>query len=696
MEELTRQSHQSAFDSGRDAPESEGRSISPPRFQLTAGGEDQPPPSDRGEGSVAATPEITEGVAHDSLLQQIPSPSTEWDDFAIRFNSEFQSILHVFMEDTTMASADVGERSGTELTGAQLATMISEEQRRLLTNYFDTNVIPDYLFNGDEPSPTDSRVSLGLTAQQRILISAQILADGTYEPGSFSQGLHARMCFHWAQLVHHYAGATTGTGPIAARLMGNFDHDGNAVFGTGRVEEHLQGATHRFEDIPNFETEGAECGTSTTRHGEAGLRAAESGDAERLHRFARRDSLSFSQMERFRPGDWLYLYVGNASPLGSHSVIFSHWITGVLSGARGRYRRAVCFSQNNPANGGSEHTASIGEEFAPDPYNIYTVVNWTHINSDAHTARTLEEMVGGGTSPRPAGEMQSANDQYIQRIERERASQGRRISRDAVMDALQTEATGFLNTLAGTEEERTQDEFGAHLSPGQLSTLRTGIESRNLETLVQIHQRLRPMAANAELLDRNQESRVATVDQSYETASARYDLEIGECATQIAAFEAQFAPVVQAMIENMRQLSRIDGYERHAEMVEDLAETQTTLAGMTPRDENFLETRQHRNAIFQTFRRLRAGRRSRGTEAERLIQATRALHRRIPGYISQMQRQEDRVEETTRSLPYISAHPGHLDGQESNPRVNGHLEDVFDRRRMRTFLIAQAETTPSP
>ncbi|MEM7038630.1 MAG: hypothetical protein AAF570_16715, partial [Bacteroidota bacterium] len=214
-----------------------------------------------------------------------------WDAFALEFNEHFQSVLHAFpqtpvaasMPDTpptaspaaapeaesatpsveaptaestseptaeapakapvpvdaspAKISKKLGGQSGAHVSGETLSCLFTVQQREMLLHFFNDNIIPERLFNGDEVG--------GSTAQQRILMSGIILKKGKYAPGSFYQRVHARMCGHWVKLVWHYAGVTPYGNSEWARPDGNLDHDGNIVIGNGKHEMDFVGRKDR-------------------------------------------------------------------------------------------------------------------------------------------------------------------------------------------------------------------------------------------------------------------------------------------------------------------------------------------------------------------------------------------------------------------------------------------------------------------
>src|SRR5262249_39044708 len=118
-----------------------------------------------------------------------------------------------------------------------------------------TKRIPDRLFNSTDRGTT--------TAQQRILLSAHILANGIYRPGSYDQRVHAQFCFHWVQIVHHYAGAAPPGAGFAGGVVGTFDPKGAAVITTGKEIDVFNPKRVARPDLPTEESPGVvvSCGT---------------------------------------------------------------------------------------------------------------------------------------------------------------------------------------------------------------------------------------------------------------------------------------------------------------------------------------------------------------------------------------------------------------------------------------------------
>lgn len=254
-----------------------------------------------------------------------------WTDFAEKFELKFSSILHVFELDPDK-TADAGAKSETRVAVARLQYLFTLEQRQLLMQFFNTNLIPERVFNGDYVGRT--------TAQQRMLMAGHILAKGKYQPGSFEQTVHAKSCYHWVQIVRHYAGVTP-SGLANEGTGGQFDPFGGVVLGHGKAKEEFKAEKDPTLQVP--------AGTSqATKHGEKAFR----------HRIA-----PWETVLTIQPGDWLYIYNANESISGGHSVVFSGWLAGEGGKPPKRYRSAAIFHQGKPEQGGEAAKVLLGEDF---------------------------------------------------------------------------------------------------------------------------------------------------------------------------------------------------------------------------------------------------------------------------------------------------------------------------------------------
>ncbi|HET7229581.1 MAG TPA: DUF4157 domain-containing protein [Longimicrobium sp.] len=163
------------------------------------------------------------------------------EDFALAFNQEFRNVLHAFAPMPALPGATHAKApTGAALTTRQLRELFTPFQMHQLMNFMSTRRIPERLFNDTDPGRAN--------AQQRLLMSAHILATGTYDPGSVEQKVHAQMCWHWVHIVHHYAGATTPV--LNTGVMGGFDPQGGAVIGKGTLRGRFHGERVFAPDLP--------------------------------------------------------------------------------------------------------------------------------------------------------------------------------------------------------------------------------------------------------------------------------------------------------------------------------------------------------------------------------------------------------------------------------------------------------------
>lgn len=375
------------------------------------------------------------------------------------FNSEFVDILPALRQaGQTESRADTDRSAG--YTEAQLRTMFTTGQRTKLMRYFGDHVIPDRLFDGDETG--------GCNAQQRIVLSGHILSHGTYAPGTFAQQLHARMCGHWAQLVHHYAGVTRSGG---RGVSGQFDHDGQLVLGGGRSSAEYSGERQELQ-----------------------------GDERTGNRRFRRQGMPIEEFDTIEPGDWLYIHTGVNTAGGDHSVVFSHWLDSTIQRTREgvRYRRAVTFDQSSPERGGQQHERYLGEGGFVGGHDVYPITRASRFDSDAAPPQTADDLIAGDLGVRDTGRRRAElmpqlgtgpaarrNFRYIMRMEHVHHG---RLDMAALKQTIRRLNEGLIAQL------------GDRATEGQRSMFREANARDDLETIVRLNERLDVYVHNAEAL----------------------------------------------------------------------------------------------------------------------------------------------------------------------------------------------------
>jgi hypothetical protein len=485
-----------------------------------------------------------------------PEEPPDQDRFSTKFNEKFRSILHVFGEDAVAAASRgptggatlVGQQSGECVSATFLRARFTTGQREKLERFIDDNVIPDRLFNGDDVGAS--------TAQERILISGRILTEGTYRPGTEAQRLYARMCGHWANLVMTYAGASNAAG---RGVREQFDHAGNLSLSTGG--RSAPGERRRLERMDGEDYESGELRPENSRFRHRGLDRA--------------------GLDGIAAGDWIWYYNDNGGGGGNHSVIFSRWSSAWMSfqdprtGANVNYRRAICFSQRNPSEGGIEHDALLGDHFTflPRPdgrpvregqdargSRICTVTNVSRVAADANPVRSASDLRRALGTGRDAAD----NERFIQGLLRGRPNA--RFEFNEVADLVRAMNRDALQRLRQTLADRMSEGQADAIASLNAEALRVEAPNTDLTTLVRLNGRLRWWNENAIWLgerDEDQRGRVAGLRARAERATggqrAELAADIREAEGALEAAERDYdaaAGPVEAHAEASAELRR--------------------------------------------------------------------------------------------------------------------------------------------
>lgn len=549
------------------------------------------------------------------------SSQADVDDFSQAFNQEFAAQLHVFSSNEESAAeqgpdvnaAHIGRASGEPVAASRLRQLFTNTQIEKLSQFINTRQIPDRLFNGDDVGET--------TAQQRIILSGHILATGEYRPGSFSQRMYARMCGHWANLVLHYAGAGNAAG---RGIREQFDHEGNFSLSTGRRESWTGARIAEDEYV------------------EGDVRPERS-------RFQMR-GLSWDELNNLQSGDWIWYFNDNGGGGGNHSVIFSRWASGEMqthdsAGRLNRYRRAICVSQRNPANGGVEHTALLGERFMRTEANhrITPVTHYSRVSPDANpirTAQDLQSMLGTGRDAQ-------ANQRFINRLMRR--YRGRHLNWEALAEELRQRNNQLLQQLNETHRTRMTTGQVTAMTDLNNQALRENSENTDITALVHLNSRLQVWIANADTLSESETSQSERVERNREETRRETAPERSRLEQQIEGFDQE-----------------IDGYEN----VQDEAEEQIDILDVS---------REWRDAIREKRRLRQADRelrqRRRGTRDEVLRADIDRQRSELRPLIEEAEAEVDRLTEAQRNnRPELRA------AQRLARRQNGNIRRANNRR----------------
>lgn len=262
------------------------------------------------------------GLAQDASLDREHGDHAQ---LAARFNREFANALTAF---------DGG------LTSESAAELFSAEQREALWSFLATKIVPEGLFTS---------MPLGkATVPQRTLVAAHILSVGKYvRQGDLPDEQQLRraqadFCYHWVQFVWNYAGINEGKG-------GNADYRG-VVGPTGKISFGA-GAQLLSDEAGHPLGQQPVAAEGTLGHFGA--------NAKNEQRAARRESLGEAELEdMLQPGDWIWIYNGNGSAGGGHSVVFAGW-----TDAGGKPIAKPVFQDRHPLEPGAteEHDGQLEE-----------------------------------------------------------------------------------------------------------------------------------------------------------------------------------------------------------------------------------------------------------------------------------------------------------------------------------------------
>lgn len=613
----------------------------------------------------------------------------KWEDFAGEFNEKFKSVLHVFApEGTAEVHVGKGTASGKVLTGQQLQALFTDKQRTQLLDFFQTNQIPERLFNGDEQG--------GATAPQRILLSAEILANGVYAPGSFEQRVHAKNCGHWVQTVQNYAGVTANSGANSDSLNGNFDLQGNVIMGAdmGRPEGYT-GKRVSIDQLPSQESERIGPIYENTAHGiEAAKRAqrvaemeAAAAQAEEAGKEAGKKSkkpitpfrcehLPFDQFGLVQPGDWLYIYNANGS--GNHSVIFSRWASEEKEIDGVRYRKAVTFDQNSPKDGGEEHLLNLGQQFhSTGEIKISPITLVSKVNPEARPAETIDELLP--TYGSKEGLIEEKNLKFIQSIEKK---QGGKVNQELLFQLLAKENSDHIAFL------------GDRLTDGQRKLLEAANSTQDLETLVRLTQRLRQLHENAVLLAENQTKIYESkLNGQYDELIAAYEAKEAEVNTVLEPLYQEKGPWEEALIALTEQKDALDTSSELKRARKRLKQVKEELEGMKKNDPAYAKKKEERNQILADIEDFKQQGRENKEEIGSLRSQINELKRKIAKVNAKIAKQENILEEAALLLPYGQVAGGSTKNQDKSSRkagANGELADVVSKEALKKLVEQEA------
>lgn len=677
----------------KEAPQ--GKTMTPPGFNLQAG---------EGAGPLAAAPskeDLTQVQQNAICHTPATSPGPQWEAFATEFNKEFKSVLHVFDPAQVCAPATSGEAaaptaepkyvgkgeaSGAELTAAQLHALFTDGQRSKLMDFMSSHVIPERLFNGDDIGHT--------TAQQRLLMASHILVAGKYTPGSFEQKVHARMCWHWVHITHHYAGATPA-GALNQGMMGMTDHNNDVVLGSGKLESIFHGKGVKPEDLPK-EYDAAEH-IGPMPEGSAHKEAADAEaakkkvDPEAKTTTKMLKTMPFEDLAKLQPGDWIWYYNANGSGIGSHSVIFSRWASGEKKDSAGvKYRTAICFSQGKPEWGGREHTANLGERFSKTADNQVSPVNYvTRVSQDSNPADTVDELLPKGAEKKEKA-LAGTNEKFISRAE---TKFKKPVDREKVKQLLRDENEKHIVAL----EDRTTE--------GQRELLRLANASDDIETLVRLTQRLRTIHGNTDINEANQDKTNESKGAEYEKISAKVAAEEAKIDEKVAKLDEEKTALETRLGEANGEKDTLDTAPEIKAMKPEFTKLDAEVKAIerknkkTPKalesDQDYIDKKAKRDAMSAEMGELRKTGSANAKKIEKLKLEIAKLKSKLANNSYAHKAQATARGKAKAQLPFSLVHPGSWKGEKKGG-TTGKLEDVMAADKLKEALGEGELPTPAP
>lgn len=640
--------------------EVKGPSFSPPEFSLTASQET----SSEAPAQMYA-PGDRENY-HSETEEHGP-----WQDFADEFNREFEHTLHTFHSN----SAERYNQNN-YLSAPDLKKIFTEKQRKGLMHFMTSSdkEIPDRLFLDDDIGNT--------TAQQRLIMSAHILTEGKYKPGSFLQPVHARMCYHWLQITHHYAGATTRGNDKG--IPGNTDHMGNLVFAEGKSEQVW--SDQRVYDLDQYTDESGDVGPI---HEGTGHAARAEKDPDKVFRSK---GLPFGDFTSIESGDWLYYYNANSSLSGNHSVIFSSWASPNLKKGNVNYRVAWAYSQGSPSSGGRRHKVTLGDGFVPGETTICPVTRITRVDPDTRPATDINDYLPTKSSKKEAT-LIGDNLKYLEKFEQKNGP----LDMELLKDTLREENREHVDYLAD------------RMTPDQMMMLLEANQTDDIELMVRLTQRLRTLRFNAEILARNnkntyggkeaQDGKKAKAGKNaeYDKIFDDYAAEQAIADEKIEAIEAEMEPyerLIDAEMEKMADFT--DASDKLLQAMSDFGDKKAELKAFggkprkgTPKREEFDKLKAERAVLLDELNEAKA-------EDKAYRNGTKAIRReitKIKGKMGPYRRKIEKIEKgmakAQKALPYGLVHPGYNKGGDKTD-TTGRIKDILNHKQLQAF-VAQEE-----
>jgi hypothetical protein len=507
--------------------------------------------------------------------------------------------------------------------------------------------------------------------------------------------VHARMCWHWVHITHHYAGATPAGG-LNQGMMGMSDHNNDVVLGSGKLESVFHGKGVKPEDLPKEYDPAERIGPlpEGTDHKQAAEAEAEKkkADPEAKTSIKMLKTMPFEDLAKLQPGDWIWYYNANGSGIGSHSVIFSRWASDEKKDSAGvRYRTAICFSQGKPEWGGREHTANLGERFSKTEGNQVSPVNYvTRVSQDANPADTVDELLPKGAEKKEKA-LAGNNEKYISRAE---TRYKKPVDREKVKQLLRDENEQH---IVGLEDRTTE---------GQRELLRLANASDDIETLVRLTQRLRIIHNNTDIHATNMEKSNETKGADYEKTSAKVAAEEAKIDEKVAKLDEEKAALEERLGAATTEKDTLDTapevkakkgeYAKLDKEVKDIErKNRKTNPDFLKTDPDYLDKKARLEALSGEIKDLRATGSTNAKAIVKLQTEIKKLKSKLGNNAYALKVQATARGKVKGQLPFSQVHPGSWKGEKKGG-TTGKLEDVMGIDALKAALGEGELSTPAP
>lgn len=596
--------------------------------------------------------------------------------FTEDFNRVFKDILHVFRDGHSIPKKNEAATIGPlyepspslditvgDIDPFTLEFLFTESQRQKLTHFMqgEPGFIPDRLFNGDSIGRT--------TVNQRLLMSAHILANGTYMPGSFEQRVHARYCGHWAHIVYHYAGATPASN-LAKGVAGNLDHSGNIVLGSWATKYEQPYFAKNEKDLPDVEQPAMENGTGGlgpipegTAHASAAEKAAANGKT-----LGRRRGAPMSEIESIQPGDWIWYYNANGS--GNHSVIFAEWEDGSVKtiqlgeGRELKYKSAWVYSQGSPKQGGKRHKAKLGTAFYQigEYDKVVPVTFISRVSEDANPATTIDELLPPGTK----GE--ARNLAFLEKIARRNRKKGLIVNVEKIMNHLQEENRGHIADI----EHR--------LTPRQKKLLEDANNEEDLERRIMLTQRLRELANNVDVYETNMENTFSDkLDEKHREVTEEINPRINEISMQLQEMDMLEDSLDEQIAAEQLKLDEANIAAKRYGLQMKVKELKRLPEGHPDRD--LIPGLKSQIKDYQAEEK-KTPKKERRDKVKAIKAEIRKLQKQKPNKWKRGKLEKE-LKKLGRSSPFGMVHPGNNRGKQLQIKLTGKLEDLMSANQIK-------------